>query len=110
MSLVTNLGAGEEAGREELSGPTDPVRVVMSHTINPSARAISFTVELLNRMTADVKSLVLRSGSGLDLTTEQAISTLLTFFSSCQLAICADKAHLLRAVLCAFSYTMLLHD
>ena len=85
MSLVTNLGAGEEAGREELSGPTDPVRVVMSHTINPSARAISFTVELLNRMTADVKNLVLRSGSGLDLTSKQAVSTLFNLINSCQL-------------------------
>ena len=61
MSLVTNLGSGEEAGKEELSGPTDPIRVVMSHTINPVARTVGFTVELLNRMTADVKSLVLRS-------------------------------------------------
>ena len=61
MSLVTNLGRGEEAGREELSGPTDPIRVVMSHTIDPAARTVGFTVELLNRMTADVKSLVLRS-------------------------------------------------
>lgn len=61
MSLVTNLGSGEEAGKEELSGPTDPIRVVMSHTINPAARTVGFTVELLNRMTADVKSLVLRS-------------------------------------------------
>ena len=61
MSLVTNLASGEEAGKEELSGPTDPIRVVMSHTINPAACTVGFTVELLNRMTADVKSLVLRS-------------------------------------------------
>lgn len=60
MTLVTNLGRGEEADRQELSGPTDPIRVVISHTVKPATSAISFTVELHNRMTADVKSLVLR--------------------------------------------------
>lgn len=61
MSLVTGIGADEAAGREEVTGPTDPLRVVVSHTLQPAARAVSFTVELLNRLTADIKGLVLRS-------------------------------------------------
>ena len=60
MSLVTGLGGDEAAGREEVSGPTDPLRVVVSHILQPSTRSVSFTVELLNRLTADIKGLVLR--------------------------------------------------
>ena len=60
MSLVTDLHSGQGAGRQEVSGPTDPIRVVISHTLNPAARAVSFSVEVFNRMTADVKGLVLR--------------------------------------------------
>lgn len=60
MSLVTGLGGDEAAGRQEVSGPTDPLRVVVSHTLQPAARSVSFTVELLNRLTADIKGLVLR--------------------------------------------------
>ena len=60
MSLVTNLGPEEAADRQEVTGPTDPLRVVISHTLQPEARGISFTVELLNRLTADIKTLVLR--------------------------------------------------
>lgn len=63
MSLVTDLGSGQEAGREELSGPTDPIRVVVSHTLKPAARTISFLVEVVNRLTADVKGLVIRCAS-----------------------------------------------
>ncbi len=63
MSLVTGLGGDEAAGRQEVSGPTDPLRVVVSHTLQPAARSVSFTVELLNRLTADIKGLVLRSAS-----------------------------------------------
>lgn len=64
MSLVTGLGSDEAAGREEVSGPTDPLRVVVSHILQPSTRSVSFTVELLNRLTADIKGLVLRLSLG----------------------------------------------
>jgi hypothetical protein len=60
MSLVTGLGGDEAAGREEVSGPTDPLRLVVSHTLQPATRSVSFTVELLNRLSADIKGLVLR--------------------------------------------------
>lgn len=60
MSLVTGLGGDEAAGRQEVSGPTDPLRLVVSHTLQPANRSVSFTVELLNRLTADIKGLVLR--------------------------------------------------
>jgi len=60
ISLVTGLGGDEAAGRQEVTGPTDPLRVVISHTLQPAARSVSFTVELLNRLTADIKGLVLR--------------------------------------------------
>lgn len=63
MSLVAGLGSDEAAGRQEVSGPTDPLRVVVSHTLQPAARSVSFAVELLNRLTADIKGLVLRSAS-----------------------------------------------
>ncbi|KAL0052511.1 hypothetical protein WJX82_003263 [Trebouxia sp. C0006] len=64
MSLVTGLGGDEAAGRQEVSGPTDPLRVVVSHTLQPAARSVSFAVELLNRLTADIKGLVLRLSLG----------------------------------------------
>lgn len=60
MSLVTGLAADDEAGSEEVTGPTDPVRVVVTHTIQPESSSISFSVELLSRLTADIKGLVLR--------------------------------------------------
>lgn len=60
VALVTEVGADEAAGRQEVSGPTDPLGVVVSHTLQPAARSVSFTVELVNRLTADIKGLVLR--------------------------------------------------
>ena len=60
MSLVTSLGPEEATARQEVTGPTDPLRVLISHTLHPEARCVSFTVELLNRLTADIKTLVLR--------------------------------------------------
>ena len=58
--MVTSLGPEEATARQEVTGPTDPLRVVISHTLHPEARCVSFTVELLNRLTADIKTLVLR--------------------------------------------------
>lgn len=60
MSLVTGLAADPEAGSQEVTGPTDPLRVVVSHTLQPDSRSISFTIDLLSRLTADIKGLVLR--------------------------------------------------
>ena len=60
MSLVTGLAADPEGGSQEVTGPTDPLRVVISHTLQPESRLINFTVELLSRLSADIKGLVLR--------------------------------------------------
>lgn len=60
MSLVTGLAAEPEAGSQEVTAPTDPIRVLVSHTLQPDSRSISFAVELLSRLTADTKGLVLR--------------------------------------------------
>lgn len=60
MSLVTGLAADAEAGSEEVTGPTDPIRVMVTHTLQPDSSSISFSVELLSRLTADIKGLVLR--------------------------------------------------
>lgn len=64
MSLVTGLAADPEAGSQEVTGPTDPLRVVVSHTLQPDSRSISFTIDLLSRLTADIKGLVLRLSLG----------------------------------------------
>ena len=60
MSLVTGLAADAEAGSEEVTGPTDPIRVIVTHTLQPDSSSISFSIELLSRLTADIKGLVLR--------------------------------------------------
>lgn len=60
MSLVTGLAADAEAGSQEVTGPTDPIRVMVTHTLQPDSSSISFSVELLSRLTADIKGLVLR--------------------------------------------------
>lgn len=64
MSLVTGLVAEPEAGSQEVTAPTDPVRVMVSHTLQPDSRSISFSIELLSRLTADTKGLVLRLSLG----------------------------------------------
>lgn len=60
MSLVTGLSADAEAGSQEVTGPTDPIRVVVTHTLQPESSSITFSIELLSRLTADIKGLVLR--------------------------------------------------
>ena len=60
MSLVTGLAADAEAGSQEVTGPTDPIRVVVTHTLQPDSSSITFSIELLTRLTADIKGLVLR--------------------------------------------------
>ena len=60
MSLVTGLAAEPESSSKEVTAHTDPFRVTVSHTLQPDSQAISFSVELLSRMTADTKGLVLR--------------------------------------------------
>ena len=60
MSLVTPLPPHPQVGSQEVTGPTDPIRVMVSHTLQPDSRSISFSVELLSRLSADMKGLVLR--------------------------------------------------
>lgn len=60
MSLVTGLDSDTEAGSQEVTGPTDPIRVVVTHTLQPDSSSITFSIELLSRLTADIKGLVLR--------------------------------------------------
>ena len=60
MSLVTGLAADAEAGSQEVTGPTDPIRVIITHTLQPDSSSITFSIELLSRLTADIKGLVLR--------------------------------------------------
>ena len=60
MSLVTGLAADAEASSQEVTGPTDPIRVIVTHTLQPDSSSITFSIELLSRLTADIKGLVLR--------------------------------------------------
>ena len=60
MSLVTGLESDTEAGSQEVTGPTDPIRVIVTHTLQPDSSSITFSIELLSRLTADIKGLVLR--------------------------------------------------
>ncbi len=56
------MALASDAGRDitELTGPSDPLRVVAWHTLDPLAKTLTLLFEATNRLPVDMKGAVVR--------------------------------------------------